>query len=89
MDDIVIEPIGGFVGAGPSSHLKSQGRMPMSALSAQDRAKVEDIFAHPLGAPTNFYYRITRHTQSGTKSVNAAADAVPAALIASIQSELK
>ena len=89
MDEIVIEPVGGFVGAGGPSHLKSEGRIAVSALSAADRARVEALFAHPQPTPGNFGYRLTRQGTAGTRTVNVPPDAVPAALIASIQSTLQ
>ena len=89
VDELSVQPIGGFAGAGGPGHVKSEGRIAVSALSPEDRAKVEALFSHPQPPPGNFYYRITRQGPGGTKSVDAPADAVPEALVASVKSVLE
>jgi hypothetical protein len=85
VDDLIVQPVGGFVGAGGPGHVKSEGRIAMSALSSEDRAKVDALFSHPPNASGNFYYRITR----GGQTVNVPPEAVPAALIASVKTVLE
>jgi hypothetical protein len=89
VDELTVQPMGGFLGAGGPGHVKSVGRIAVSALSQEDRAKVEALFSHPQPAPGNFYYRITRQRLGGTKSVDVPADAVPAALVASVKTVLE
>lgn len=89
MDDLIVQPVGGFVGAGGPGHVKSEGRIAVSALSSEDRAKVDALFAQPPAAPSNFYYRITREGSSGTRTVNVPPEAVPAALISSVKTVLE
>ena len=44
MGNIVIEPVGGFVGGGaPSGPLRMQGSIGRSALSAEDRALIQRV----------------------------------------------
>ena len=89
MDELSVQPMGGFVGAGGPSHVKSEGRIAMSALSPEDRARVNDLFSHPQHAQGNLYYRITRHGQSGTETVDVLPEAVPEALVASVKTTLE
>ena len=89
MDELIVQPVGGFVGMGGNANLKSEGRISMSALSPEDRAKVEAMFSHPQPPPGNFYYRITRQGPDGAKTVEVPVDAVPAALTASVTTVLK
>lgn len=89
MDELTVQPMGGFTGAGSPGHVKSVGRIAMSDLSPEDRAKVEAMFSRPQPVPGNFYYRITRQGSEGTKSVDVPADAVPAALIASVKTVIE
>jgi hypothetical protein len=90
VDELIVQPIGGFAGAGtPGAHVKSEGRIAMSALSPEDRAKVDVLFSHAQPAPSNFYYRITRQGPSGTQSINVPFEAVPAALVASVKTVLE
>ena len=90
MDDLIVQPIGGFAGAGGPGHVKSEGRIAMSALSPADRERVEELFSHP---PTvlhgNFYYRITRQGHGGKHSIEVPPDAVPQALVASVKTVLE
>ena len=90
MDELIVQPMGGFTGAGaPGSHVKSEGRMAVSALSAEDRAKVEALFSRPQPPPGNFYYRITRQGSGGTLSIDVPPDAVPSALVSSVKTTLE
>lgn len=88
MDDLIIEPVGGFVGAGGPGHVKSEGRMSMSALSPQDQATVDVLFSHPQPTRGNFYYRLTRQGAEGTKTIEVPPEAVPPALAASVKTTL-
>ena len=46
MGDVVIEQLGGFVGGGtPFGHLRIEGRVPWSALSKADQARLDALFA--------------------------------------------
>ena len=89
VDELIVQPMGGFTGAGGPSHMKSEGRIAMSALSPEDRAKVEALFSGPQSAPSNMYYRITRQGAKGTASVNVPIDEVPQALLASVKDTLE
>ena len=88
MEELTIEPVGGFTGAGGPGHVRSEGRLNLSALSPDDRARVEAMFARSPPAQGNFGYRITRQGPTGPQSVLVPSDAVPAALIAAIQTRL-
>jgi hypothetical protein len=89
MDELILEPVGGVADTGPSGHIKSEGRIAITALSPEDRARVEALFSHAQTAPGNFYYRLTRSGPGGTKSINVPPEAVPAALVATVKTVLK
>ena len=89
MDELIVQPIGGFAGAGAPGHVRSEGHLSMASLSPADRAMIEALFSRPQGAAGNFGYRITRRSAGGDKTVDASPDAVPPALIASIKSVLE
>jgi hypothetical protein len=88
MDELIVQPVGGFAGAGGPGPMKTEGRIAVSALSPQDRTTVEGWFAHPSPAGGNFYYRITRQRAVGQQTVDVPADKVPAALVASVKTTL-
>jgi hypothetical protein len=88
MDELIVQPMGGFTG-GATSNMKSEGRTSMSALSPEDRAKVEALFSGPQGTPSNFYYQLTRKGQGETKTIIVQPDALPDALVQSVKTELK
>jgi hypothetical protein len=88
MDEVIVQPMGGFTG-GTTSNMKTEGRIAMSALSAEDRGKVEALFSGPAGTPSNFYYQLTRKGPAGSKTIIVQPDALPDALIQSIKTELK
>ena len=89
MDDLIIEPVGGFVGAGGPGHAKSEGRMSMSALSPQDQAIVNALFSNPQPTHGNFYYRLTRQGAQGTTTIEVPSEAIPPALAASVKTSLE
>lgn len=89
MDEVIIQPIGGFAGAGAPGHLRSEGRVATHTLSAADRAAVETLFASPRTAPGTFRYRLTRRSAGREESVDVPAEAVPATLTASIKTTLE
>lgn len=88
MDELIVQSMGGFTGSS-SPNMKSIGRISMSALSPEDRATVEAIFSGPDSAPSNFYYQLTRRSSQGTRTLIVQPDALPAAVINSIKTELK
>jgi len=86
---VIIQPVGGFVGDGaPNNRFHSEGRLPLSSLSSEDRARVEALFSRPAAERTNFQYRITLEGPDGKKTVDAPPEAVPEALITSIHTSL-
>jgi hypothetical protein len=88
MGDIVIEPLGGYVG-GSLGHLRSRGRMAWSALSAADQARLDVLFAQRKPVNANLRYRLTRDGPNGPETVEVPADAVPEALIKSIKTTIE
>eukprot|EP01037_Dinobryon_pediforme_P042284 gene42284-52544_t len=89
MHEITIEAFGGFVGAGgPGSHVHQRGTLSWSALSAADQAALERLFAARAPINANLYYRLTRTGASGTETIDALPDQIPAALLASVQTTL-
>ena len=89
MSDVTIEEVGGFVGAGtPGGHIHMRGTVAWSSLSESDRAAVDRLFATKTSVNANHYYRLTRTGPKGAETVDAADGAVPAALVASIQTTL-
>ena len=89
MSELVIQPKGGFAGAGALGHVTSEGRIALSALSPEDQKQVLALFARPHTEPGNFSYHIVLHEAAGDKTVDVPADAVPPALLATIQTDLK
>ncbi|MDQ6627652.1 MAG: hypothetical protein M3Z29_04270 [Pseudomonadota bacterium] len=90
MDRLDIERLGGFGGFG-GAHLKSTGRLAISALSAADRSAIERLFAHaPTAAakPDEFSYRLTRQTACGPQTIQVAESHVPRAVCSSVRDEL-
>lgn len=89
MTEVAIEQRGGFVGPGtPGGHLHMRGRVAWSALNDADRAIVDALFAAKRPVDTNVSYRLTRTGPHGTETVDAPTEAVPQALIASVQTTL-
>ena len=93
MDELFIERIGGVAGFGlPGARIRSRGRCEVSALSANDQAAVEKLFAKG-GAqarqrgPDAFRYRITRQTVDGPQTIEAPEHAVPQAIASSVRDE--
>ena len=98
-DELHIERLGGLAGMGlPASHLRSEGRLAMGALSDADRAAVDRLFTRKpatLGAASpvrdGFRYRITRTSAAGVAEVVEVAteSQVPQALRDCIRDELR
>ncbi|MEG3175045.1 hypothetical protein U1872_02305 [Sphingomonas sp. RB3P16] len=89
MSEISIEAFGGVVGpGGPGSHVHQRGRLAWSALSSADQAALDQLFAARVAVDANLYYRLARNGPNGTETVDARADQVPAALLASVQTTL-
>jgi hypothetical protein len=89
MDNLIVQEMGGFAAGGtPGSHFRKEGRLAWLDLSVEDRDRVRALFANPKPVNANFYYRITREGPSGRETIEALPDAVPAALIASVQTIL-
>jgi hypothetical protein len=94
MSDLEIEKLGGIAGFGPSSHLRSRGRISYQALSDADKATVDQLFAQGgvssrPGTADEFRYQITRQTPTGPQTIEVAEHAVPDALAKSVRDELK
>ena len=95
MDRLQIERVGGLAGFG-GPHLKSKGEVAISALSPQDRAAVDALFAgnrraspeHP-GAADRFQYRLTRQTASGSETVEVPESSIPPALRSVVRDTLE
>ena len=75
-DDLRIERLGGLAGMGlPRSHLRSQGRLSLQALSKEDRAALDRLFLparRGRSQPTvcdGLRYRLTRTTATGVQQV--------------------
>jgi hypothetical protein len=66
-----------------------QGRIAWSALSKGDQARVDALFAQRRSVNANMRYRLTRDGPSGPETVEAPAEAVPEALIKSIQTTIE
>ena len=82
MDRLDIERVGGFAGfGGPGSHLRSRGQLDSASLSTADKQAVEALFSSlPKAASKTadgFRYRITRHTASGSKTIEVPEEHVP------------
>jgi len=93
MERLKIERIGGFAGFGaPGSALKSQGQMDASDLSSAERSAVESLFAGQgdgdAPMPDGFRYRITRQTESGSRTIEVAESRVPVKLRNSVRDRL-
>jgi len=90
MGDIVIEPVGGFVGgATPAGHLRMQGRVAWSALSAAEQARLDALFAARQPVNANMRYRLTRDGPNGPETIQVPMDAVPQVLIDSIRTTIE
>lgn len=90
---IEVERLGGFAGfGGPGAHLRSRGHVELAKLSDGDRRAVDALFHARSAAPATgadaFRYRLTRSVAGRAESVEAAADAVPAALRDCVRDEL-
>ncbi len=89
MSDIVIEQLGGFVGGGTAlGKMRTQGRVAWSALSAADQAHVSKLFSEAKPVNTNLRYRLTRTGPNGAETVEAPIEAMPQALIESVQTTI-
>ena len=93
MDKFEIERLGGLAGfGGPGSRLRSQGSLEASQLSPADRRSIDELFAHPMPSANpvtdGFRYRLTRHTNEGTQTVEVAEQHVPDALKKSVKDEI-
>lgn len=89
MSEITIEAFGGFVGAGgPGNRVHQRGTLSWSAMSAADQAALERLFAARAPVDANVYYRLTRTGAQGIETVDARADQIPPALLASVRTTL-
>jgi len=95
MGTLKIERIGGVAGFGlPSSRVKSSGEQAVSALSADDQAKVEALFNNPerhQGSGLEgdvFRYRITRMSKGKSQTIEVPEPSVPHALRACVSDKL-
>jgi hypothetical protein len=95
MGILKIERVGGLAGFGlAGSKLRSEGQQALSALSAADRASVENLFKGSTDArgqqpvADGFRYRITRTVNGKNQSVEVPEAAVPEALRACVTDRL-
>ncbi len=93
MQRLDVERLGGFAGFGnPGSRLRSRGTLENAGLSATDRQCVDALFAHPpspAGAAIDgFRYRLTRHTEAGSETIEIPEQHVPAAVRQCVRDEL-
>ena len=94
MATLHVERIGGLAGfGGIGSHVRSQGRIEVDALSTTEQQAVESLFQARAKAPDSpvrdgFRYKISRTTAAGTETVEAPESAVPAALARCVKDEL-
>jgi len=86
--DLIIQAVGGVVGAGAGSHHHSEGRLAVSSLTQRDQARIKALFAAPAPERCNFYYRIILEAPSGAMAIEALPGTVPEALIAAIETVL-
>ena len=94
MATLKIERIGGLAGFGvPGSKLTSSGEAALSALSAADRAAVEDLFKNPSRPPDPgshpFRYKITRVEGGREQTIEVPESVVPQALQACVKDRLR
>ncbi|MBB3173675.1 hypothetical protein FHR90_001498 [Endobacter medicaginis] len=85
MDDVKIEQLGGVVGGfSPTSHVHSEGHVAWSALSAEDRARLDALFAKGAAVNANLRYRLTRQGPGGPQIIEATPEMIPDVLLRSI-----
>ncbi|MEO8621145.1 MAG: hypothetical protein ABI625_08770 [bacterium] len=90
MNEVIIRPVGGVVGAGsPGGHVQNEGRVAWSALPEADRARLTTLFANPKVVSANFKYVIVGVGPTGQTTTDALPDEVPAVLVAAIRSVLR
>jgi len=87
MPEITIESIGGYVGRGGAA--PTRGRVAWSALSADDRAKIDKLFTAKAKVDANMKYLLTRERDGRTETVEARLEDVPQKLLDSMQTTLK
>jgi len=94
MNQVRVEQLGGTVGLGPHSHVRSWGVVDLSSLSQADRATVESLFQRYRASPGErsyaheLLYELTRQTPAGTETVKVPENEVPAVLRASVSTHL-
>jgi hypothetical protein len=93
VDKLEIERVGGFAGFGsPGAHICSKGSVEVASLSAPDQRKIQALFESSATAdapqPDAFRYRVTRHSSQGSKTIEVAAERVPAAVRAMVKDQL-
>jgi hypothetical protein len=94
-DRLQVERTGGYAGFG-GPHLKSRGEVALSHLSPADRQAIEALFTNPHtvqsgqpGAADSFRYHLTRHTASGSETIEVPEDAVPRSVRDSVKDVLE
>jgi hypothetical protein len=93
MDRLEIERLGGLAGfGGAGSCLRSRGQLDATKLSAVDQKAVSTLFSQPVTVDSSvrdgFRYRITRHTDASSMTVEIPEQHVPDVLKASVRDEI-
>lgn len=94
MGTLKIERSGGVAGFGPKSRVQSSGEVDVSALSADDQAKVESLFNNPelhQGSGLerdDLRYHITRMSKGKSQTIVVPKSVVPPAIRACVKDKL-
>lgn len=93
-DHLTVERVGGLAGFGaPSAAIRSHGRVNLDALSADDRAAVDALFARyrgtsPTPRPDAFRYKISRGSGQNAETVEVPEGALPTSVTNAVRDEL-
>lgn len=88
-----IEKLGGLAGFGAArARIRSRGQIDTASLSPADQQAIESLFvtggaSAPPKSADAFRFRISRTTATGTQTIEAHEDQVPAALASCVRDE--
>ncbi len=93
MTKLKIERMGGFVGMGGNSRLRSRGEIDMTKLSNEEKQTVEALFVSKSKpesslARDTFQYKITRKTSKGVETIIANEENIPAIVKQCVKDEI-